>query len=95
VPVIALSQLSRAVEQRGGDKVPVLSDLRDSGAIEQDADLVAFIYREEYYDKESERPGEADIIVAKHRNGPVDKVVLTFHKEYPKFMNYAGDRFAG
>jgi replicative DNA helicase len=95
VPVIALSQLSRAVEQRGGDKKPVLSDLRESGAIEQDADLVCFIYRDEYYDRESERPGEADIIVAKHRNGPVGEVVLTFQKEYPKFMNYAGDRFAG
>ena len=94
VPVIALSQLSRAVEQRGGDKKPVLSDLRESGAIEQDADLVCFIYREEYYDKDSERPGEADIIIAKHRNGPVGEVVLTFQKEYPKFMNYAGDRFA-
>src|SRR5947209_1011755 len=95
VPVIALSQLSRAVEQRGGDKKPVLSDLRESGAIEQDADLVCFIYREEYYDKDSERPGEADIIIAKHRNGPVGEIVLTFQKEYPKFMNYAGDRFAG
>jgi replicative DNA helicase len=67
----------------------------NSGAIEQDADLVCFIYREEYYDKDSERPGEADIIIAKHRNGPVGDVVLTFQKEYPKFMNYAGDRFAG
>ncbi|MEA2161789.1 MAG: replicative helicase, partial [Solirubrobacteraceae bacterium] len=73
---------------------PVLSDLRDSGAIEQDADLVMFIYRDEYYDKESERPGEADIIIAKHRNGAVGDVVLTFQKEYPKFMNYAGERFA-
>jgi replicative DNA helicase len=95
VPVIALSQLSRAVEQRGGEKKPILSDLRDSGNIEQDADLVAFIYREEYYEKaNSERPGEADIIVAKHRNGPVGDVVLTFRSEYPKFMNYAGERFA-
>ena len=93
VPVIALSQLSRAVEQRGGEKKPVLSDLRESGAIEQDADLVMFIYREEYYEKDSERPGEADIIIAKHRNGPVGEVVLTFQKEYPKFMNYAGERF--
>ena len=94
VPVIALSQLSRAVEQRGGDKKPILSDLRESGQVEQDADLVMFIYREEYYDKESERLGEADIIIAKHRNGPVGEVVLTFQKEYPKFMNYAGERFA-
>ncbi len=94
VPVIALSQLSRAVEQRGGDKKPILSDLRESGQIEQDSDLVMFIYREEYYDRESERPGEADIIIAKHRNGPVGEVTLTFQKEYPRFMNYASDRFA-
>jgi replicative DNA helicase len=94
VPVIALSQLSRNVEQRGGDKKPILSDLRESGQIEQDSDLVMFIYREEYYDKDSERPGEADIIIAKHRNGPVGDVVLTFQKEYPKFMNFAGERFA-
>ncbi len=67
----------------------------NSGQIEQDSDLVMFIYREEYYLKEeSERPGEADIIIAKHRNGPVGDVVLTFQKEYPKFMNYAGERFA-
>jgi replicative DNA helicase len=94
VPVIALSQLSRAVEQRGGEKKPILSDLRESGQIEQDSDLVMFIYREEYYEKDSERPGEADIIVAKHRNGPVGEIVLTFQREYPKFMNYAGERFA-
>jgi replicative DNA helicase len=94
VPVIALSQLSRAVEQRGGEKKPILSDLRESGAIEQDSDLVMFIYRDEYYDKDSDRPGEADIIIAKHRNGPIGEVVLTFQKEYPKFMNYAGERFA-
>ena len=96
VPVIALSQLSRAVEQRGGDKKPILSDLRESGQIEQDADLVMFIYRDEYYTKEdSERPGEADIIIAKHRNGPVGDVTLTFQREYPRFMNYAGgERFA-
>jgi replicative DNA helicase len=66
----------------------------NSGAIEQDSDLVMFIYREEYYDKESERPGEADIIIAKHRNGPVGEVVLTFQNQYPRFMNYARERFA-
>ena len=94
VPVIALSQLSRAVEQRGGEKKPILSDLRESGNLEQDADLVMFIYREEYYDKDSERPGEADIIIAKHRNGPTGDMILNFQKEYPKFMNFAGNRFA-
>jgi replicative DNA helicase len=94
VPVIALSQLNRGVEQRT-DKRPVLSDLRESGSIEQDADLVAFIYRDEYYDRESEREGEADIIIAKHRNGAIGDVVLTFQKEYPKFLNYAGERFQG
>jgi replicative DNA helicase len=92
VPVIALSQLSRSVETRT-DKRPILSDLRESGQIEQDADLVMFIYRDEYYDRESEREGEADIIIAKHRNGGLADVVLTFQKEYPKFMNFAGDRF--
>ena len=94
VAVIALSQLSRAVEQRGrDDKKPILSDLRESGAIEQDADLVMFIYRDEYYNPDSERPGEADIIIAKHRNGPIGEVQLTFQREYPRFMNYAGERF--
>ncbi len=92
-PVLALSQLNRGVEQRT-DKRPVLSDLRESGSIEQDADLVAFIYRDEYYDKESEREGEADIIIAKHRNGAIGEVTLTFQKEYPKFLNYAGERYA-
>jgi hypothetical protein len=65
----------------------MLSDLRESGNIEQDADLVMFIYRDEYYNKESERPGEADIIVSKHRNGPIGDVSLTFLSRYPKFVN--------
>ncbi len=90
VPVIALSQLSRAVEQRP-DKRPQLSDLRESGNLEQDSDLVMFIYRDEYYNEDSERIGEADLIIAKHRNGAIGKVTLTFQKEYPKFMNYAGE----
>ena len=93
VPVIALSQLSRAVEQRSPKK-PMLSDLRESGNLEQDADLVMFIYRDEYYEADSERPGEADLIIAKHRNGATGEVTLTFQKEYPKFMNYAGERYA-
>jgi replicative DNA helicase len=84
VPVIAVSQLSRAVESRP-DKRPLLSDLRESGNIEQDADLVAFIYRDDYYNKESERPGEADLIIAKHRNGPIGEVALSFMPRYPKF----------
>jgi replicative DNA helicase len=95
VPVIALSQLSRNVEQRAGDKKPILSDLRESGSIEQDADLVMFIFREEYYNRESTRPGEADIIIAKHRNGPVGEITLTFQSQFPKFMNYAPPQFAG
>jgi replicative DNA helicase len=95
VPVIAVSQLSRAVESRNPPR-PMLSDLRESGQIEQDADLVMFIYRDEYYNRESERPGEADIIVAKHRNGPVGDVVLTFLSRYPKFANMYREReFAG
>jgi replicative DNA helicase len=96
VPVIALSQLNRSVEQRGGEKKPLLSDLRESGNLEQDADLVMFIYREEYYEKEeSQRPGEADLIIAKHRNGALAEVKLTFQSQYPRFMTYVPeDRFA-
>jgi replicative DNA helicase len=90
IPVIAVSQLSRAVEARP-DKRPLLSDLRESGQIEQDADLVMFIYRDEYYNRDSERPGEADVICAKHRNGPVGDVTLTFLSRYPKFANLYRD----
>jgi replicative DNA helicase len=92
VPVIALSQLSRAVEQRA-EKKPILSDLRESGQIEADADLIMFIYRDEAYIRDTERPGEADIVIAKHRNGPTGEIILTFQKQYPKFMNYSGAEF--
>jgi replicative DNA helicase len=88
VPVLALSQLSRAVEQRH-DKRPILSDLRESGSLEQDADLVAFIYRDEYYNDESDQQGLAEVILAKHRNGPTDTVKLSFLKRYAKFADLA------
>jgi replicative DNA helicase len=89
VPVMALSQLSRASEQRGGDRRPQLSDLRDSGAIEQDADLVIFIHRPEYYDREDEsKRGVADIMLAKHRNGPTGDVTLRFTKEFTRFDSF-------
>jgi len=101
VPIIALSQLSRAVETRGGDKRPMLSDLRESGAIEQDADLVCFLYRPEYYkiheDEHGSTIGIGEVIVAKHRNGAIDNVRLRFISELAKFtdletgdMNFSG-----
>jgi len=87
VPVVALSQLSRAPEQRQGDHRPQLSDLRESGSIEQDADVVLFIYREEVYKRDEENEGKADLIISKQRNGPIGVVKLAFLKQYTKFEN--------
>lgn len=87
-PVIALSQLSREVEKRGSDKRPMLSDLRDSGAIEQDADLVAFLYRPSYYQQDKELSDTAaELAIAKHRNGPTGKIDLVFYREFSKFQS--------
>jgi replicative DNA helicase len=91
VPVIALSQLSRAVEQRGGDRRPILSDLRESGAIEQDADVVLFIYRPEVYDR-VEFEGISEIIIGKQRNGPTGTVKVLFLKDYVLFANLEKSR---
>ena len=86
MPVIALSQLSRATAGRA-DHRPILSDIRDSGAIEQDADVVMFIHREDYYDKDTEEKNIAEIIIAKQRNGPLDTVKLAWMSEFTKFLN--------
>ncbi len=89
LPVVALSQLNRGSEQRT-DKKPMLSDLRESGSIEQDSDVVILLHREDQYEKESPRAGEADLIVAKHRNGPTATVTVAFQGHYSRFVDMAG-----
>jgi replicative DNA helicase len=88
LPVIAMSQLNRGSEQRQ-DKKPMLSDLRESGSIEQDADMVMMIHREDMYEKESPRAGEADIMLVKHRNGPTANVTVAFQGHYSRFVDMA------